>query len=129
MRERLVVSPDSLLTNDFWDCFRRDFRFSWPFTLQEAYQVDHATGRFQFSSLFENRHHDISMWQMEERFFTSFPEFIDDMKAVGSDHGEHTAGADYPSGTPYGGELGPSYRFIHTNDRYNAPEDQALWLI
>jgi len=68
-----------MLTNDFWDSFRRDFRFQWPFPFREIYQLNAYTSRYTFSTLFQARLLDISMWQMEHSFFASFPELLDDI--------------------------------------------------
>ncbi|KAE9367998.1 hypothetical protein N431DRAFT_514683 [Stipitochalara longipes BDJ] len=81
IRERLVVSKQDLLTNDFWDCFRRNFRFQWPLSFREIYQLNPYTSRYAFSALFQGRLRDISMWQMEQQFFAAFPEFLDDISA------------------------------------------------
>jgi hypothetical protein len=71
-----------MLTNDFWDSFRRDFRFQWPFPFREIYQPNAYTSGYTFSTLFQARLLDISMWQMEHSFFASFPELLDDISAA-----------------------------------------------
>lgn len=109
MRERLVISKETLLTNDFWDCFRRNFRFQWPFAFQEVYQVDLTTGRFRFSPLFKSHHREISMWQMEQRFFTSFPELSDDIKAAEPIFLGLTAEATLLKGSLHERDLGSLY--------------------
>jgi hypothetical protein len=137
MRERLVVSPESLLTNDFWDCFRRDFRFQWPFPLREMYQVDPTSRRFQFSPLFERRHREISMWQMEERFFGSFPELSDDIKVVQHSSPELLTDMSFLGGSLQGlqgGDLDEVYHAgvdgvntLNINDVFNMSDGEALW--
>ncbi|KAI5867469.1 hypothetical protein GGS23DRAFT_548528 [Durotheca rogersii] len=82
MRERLVLSKANQLTNDFWECFSRNFRFLWPYPFEDIYALDFSTGRFYFSALFEKQLLELTTWQMERQFFLSFPEFGDDIKVA-----------------------------------------------
>ncbi|UKZ48190.1 hypothetical protein TrVGV298_002426 [Trichoderma virens] len=82
MRERLVLSSDFQLTDEFWECFSGHFRFLWPFPFEDIYGIDLSTGYFRFSALFEKRLQELTMWQMEKQFFALFPDFVDDISVA-----------------------------------------------
>lgn len=92
MRERLVLSKEYSLTDDFWECFSKHFRFGWPFPFEDMYAVHLCTGRFYFSTLFENQLQDLTTWQMERQFFMLFPELADDIKVAQSHSSEFSVG-------------------------------------
>ncbi|UKZ74729.1 hypothetical protein TrVFT333_002399 [Trichoderma virens FT-333] len=82
MRERLVLSSDFQLTDEFWECFSGHFRFLWPFPFEDIYAIDLSTGYFRFSALFEKQLQELTMWQMEKQFFALFPDFVDDISVA-----------------------------------------------
>lgn len=92
MRERLVMSKEYWLTDDFWECFSKYFRFMWPFPFEDMYAVHLCTGRFYFSTLFENQLQDLTTWQMERQFFMLFPELVDDIKVAQPHSSEFSVG-------------------------------------
>lgn len=64
---------------DFSAAFQRYFRFDWPFSLEDTYQVDAGTGEYYPSPLFERYHRDLKYWTMDPAFFRQFPEMAEDI--------------------------------------------------
>lgn len=50
-----------------------------PADTKEIYHVHSETGLFQYSGMFENYIREIRFWQMDPKFFSTFPELYDDM--------------------------------------------------
>jgi hypothetical protein len=68
-----------ILSDKFWNYFVYCFRFHWPHTLSEAYEIDRSSGLFRFSGVYENYIREINMWAMDLKFFSAFPETYEDM--------------------------------------------------
>lgn len=74
-------SPDSEVRDptagiaDFSVAYQHHFRFSWPFTFDDAYLYDPLTCTYSISPMFERYHSDLKYWGVEPVFFEKFPEF------------------------------------------------------
>jgi hypothetical protein len=79
LRERLILSSGSVLTDRFCDTFAKSFRFHWPDYLGDVCLLNPQTGLLQFSGTFTNHLHEISMWRMDKAFFDAYPETYDDI--------------------------------------------------
>lgn len=60
---------------DFSVAYQHHFRFSWPFTFDDAYLYDPVTQEYSISPMFERYHSDLKYWGVEPVFFEKFPEF------------------------------------------------------
>ena len=75
------TSPDSEVRDptagiaDFSVAYQHHFRFSWPFTFDDAYLYSPETGEYSISPMFERYHSDLKYWGVEPVFFEKFPEF------------------------------------------------------
>jgi len=61
-------------TSSFSLAYQRHFRFSWPFTFDDAYIHDPETDTYSMAPLFAKYHGELRYWGMEEAFFERFPE-------------------------------------------------------
>ncbi|KAK5044462.1 hypothetical protein LTR84_010743 [Exophiala bonariae] len=84
LRETLIRGSLRLDGSKFSAAYMRDFRFSWPFSLEDTYEYFPATDTYVASPLFERYHRDLKFWTMEESFFLEFPEFTGAMSASNS---------------------------------------------
>lgn len=74
----------------FAAAYMRNFRFQWPFSLEDTYQYHPASGTYVATPLFERYHRDLKFWTMDEEFFWDFPEFKEDISSPDSWDSEST---------------------------------------
>ncbi|GKT40346.1 uncharacterized protein ColSpa_00527 [Colletotrichum spaethianum] len=79
LRERFVFGQHHYCNNQFWELFGPNFHMLWPFEFRDAYKKSVVTGKYQISSMFEERIMDINAWTMGHQFFDRFPELIADI--------------------------------------------------
>ena len=82
LRERLVISDDTILTNAFFDAFARSFQLHWSHGDADTYFIDPSTGEFRFSGIFMNHIHHIHSWRMDYSFFGKYPALYEDIEPV-----------------------------------------------
>ncbi|RMD41175.1 hypothetical protein DV735_g3940, partial [Chaetothyriales sp. CBS 134920] len=83
LRERAVLSEELTRSNKFWTQVIYDFRFHWPYSIADTVWVSPTTGLYEFSPVFNHHVFEIRMWQMDMKFFESFPDTYDDIIPVG----------------------------------------------
>ena len=104
---------------DFSVAYQHHFRFSWPFTFDDAYLYDTATGEYSISPMFERYHSDLKYWGVEPVFFEKFPEFKGVMSVAHSYEpvpGEGPARAVSPIDSDSSTPSPPSQRFEEPNE-------------
>lgn len=79
LRERAVLNPELTAPNKFWNDIIYLFRFWWPQPAADAVMIDPATKLLTFTGRYHNSVRDIHMWRVDESFFASFPETVDDI--------------------------------------------------
>ncbi|KAF2181174.1 hypothetical protein K469DRAFT_752993 [Zopfia rhizophila CBS 207.26] len=89
LRDRLLDEHPNIPMEDFAAAFQRHFRFDWPFSFEDTFYLDHQTGSYYPSPLFERYHKDLKYWTMDQAFFQKFPNVANDISA-------HTVAATSP---------------------------------
>ena len=79
MRERAVLNQDLTRSNKFWTEVIHLFQFCWPYEVNNTFHLDHESGLYGFSGLYERQLREIRMWRMDHSFFVSFPDTYDDI--------------------------------------------------
>lgn len=89
LRMRFLAEHPTLSQNtDLARAYTRYLRFEWPFSFEDAFFLDDATGTYHPSPLFERYHRDLKYWKMDEAFYQRFPEMRADIEGDRSKYGE-----------------------------------------
>lgn len=65
---------------DFAHDYRHYLRFEWPFSYDDAFFFDEASGIHYPSPLFEKYHRDLKRWSVAPQFYERFPEMRGDIE-------------------------------------------------
>lgn len=86
LRDRLVeANLQYFATRDFSIYFRRHYKFSWPFSFEDAYIYCKDSNNYRLSPIFERYHRDLKNWGVEKPFLQKFPELAQDISLCHSD--------------------------------------------
>lgn len=81
LRDRLVSQHKSIFqTSALSHVYSRYQKFDWPFSFEDAFFHDEATGYHYPSPLFEKYHSDLRHWAVKEEFYEKFPEMRADIE-------------------------------------------------
>jgi hypothetical protein len=79
LRDKLIRGQVHVESARFAAAYMRNFRFQWPFSLEDTYQYHPVSDTYVASPLFERYHRDLKFWTMDQEFFWDFPEFKEDI--------------------------------------------------
>ncbi|KAF2669624.1 hypothetical protein BT63DRAFT_455604 [Microthyrium microscopicum] len=76
LRDHMLLSPSTYSPNKFAKFFSKSVRFLWSDSLNDIWTMDHNTGQYQFSAMFNDRFQDAHSWALSVDFFVHFPQLI-----------------------------------------------------
>lgn len=74
LRDRLALTHRPELNNNFWHYFAKCFRFIWPHRIQEAIEMDSASGLYRLSKSFYSCTQEVDRYTMDPEFFSIYPD-------------------------------------------------------